>query len=76
MVKLSPSVREDYVVFSNIPTRWFDNDVYGHMNNTVHYQLFDTAVNGYLIEKNVLDFRHGSNTVSYTHLTLPTSDLV
>ena len=61
MVKLSPSAREDYVVFSNIPTRWFDNDVYGHMNNTVHYQLFDTAVNGYLIEKNVLDFRHGSN---------------
>ena len=60
MVKLSPSAREDYVVFSNIPTRWFDNDVYGHMNNTVHYQLFDTAVNGYLIEKNVLDFRHGS----------------
>ena len=61
MVKLFPSAREDYVAFSTIPTRWFDNDVYGHMNNTVHYQLFDTAVNGYLIEKNVLDFRHGSN---------------
>ena len=61
MVKLSPSSRGDYFAFSTIPTRWFDNDVYGHMNNTVYYELFDTAVNGYLIEQNVLDFRHGSN---------------
>jgi acyl-CoA thioester hydrolase len=36
-----------------------DNDVYGHMNNVVHYSLFDTAVNGWLIEKGVLDIREG-----------------
>ena len=29
-------------------TRWSDNDVYGHMNNVVHYALFDTAVNQWL----------------------------
>lgn len=40
-------------------TRWMDNDVYGHMNNVVHYSLFDTAVNGWLIEQGVLDFRAG-----------------
>ena len=60
MVKQTPSTRDDYCVFSTITTRWFDNDVYGHMNNTVHYQLFDTAVNGYLMEQGLLDFKSGS----------------
>lgn len=59
MVKQTPSTRDDYCVFSTITTRWFDNDVYGHMNNTIHYQLFDTAVNGYLLEQDVLDFQSG-----------------
>ena len=59
MVKKTPSTRSDYSVFSTITTRWFDNDVYGHMNNTVHYQLFDTAVNGYLMGQGVLDFKSG-----------------
>ena len=59
MVKHTPSTRDDYCVFSTITTRWFDNDVYGHMNNTVHYQLFDTAVNGYLMEQGLLDFKLG-----------------
>ena len=59
MVKQTPSTRDDYCVFSTITTRWFDNDVYGHMNNTVHYQLFDTAVNGYLMEQGLLDFKSG-----------------
>jgi acyl-CoA thioester hydrolase len=36
-----------------------DNDIYGHMNNVVHYALFDTAVNSWLIEKGVLDIHAG-----------------
>ena len=36
-------------------TRWMDNDMYGHMNNVVHYSLFDTAVNEWLIEQALLD---------------------
>ena len=59
MVKKTPNTRDYFSVFSTITTRWFDNDVYGHMNNTVHYQLFDTAVNGYLLEQGVLDLRSG-----------------
>ena len=59
MVKQTPSTRGDYSVFSTITTRWFDNDVYGHMNNTVHYQLFDTAVHEYLVAQGVLDFKFG-----------------
>ena len=60
MAKQTPSARSDYSVFSTITTRWFDNDVYGHMNNTVHYQLFDTAVHEYLVGQGVLNFKSGS----------------
>jgi acyl-CoA thioester hydrolase len=42
--------RTDFPVLRSIPTRWADEDVYGHVNNVVHYLMFDTAVNGWLIE--------------------------
>ncbi|MGR3572683.1 acyl-CoA thioesterase [Brevirhabdus sp.] len=53
--RLPPAVRSDYPLFRTIPTRWMDNDIYGHMNNVVHYALFDTAVNGWLMERGLLD---------------------
>ena len=57
-----PSSREDYRAFRTVPTRWMDNDIYGHMNNVVHYSLFDTAVNGWLIAEGVLDI-HGGDRI-------------
>jgi acyl-CoA thioester hydrolase len=42
-----------------IATRWADNDAYGHVNNTVFYQWFDTAVNAWLVEARLLDIKHG-----------------
>jgi acyl-CoA thioester hydrolase len=54
-----PSSRDDYPIFKTITTRWMDNDIYGHMNNVVHYSLFDSAVNGWLIDNGVLDIRQG-----------------
>jgi len=45
--------------FIAIPTRWMDNDVYGHVNNVVYYSYFDTAVNQFLIERGVLDIHKG-----------------
>lgn len=47
--------RAEFPVFRQLPTRWMDNDVYGHMNNVVHYSLFDTAVNGWLIQQGLLE---------------------
>jgi acyl-CoA thioester hydrolase len=41
--------------FQAIPTRWMDNDQYGHVNNVVYYSYFDTVVNQFLIERGVLD---------------------
>jgi acyl-CoA thioester hydrolase len=49
--------REDYPHFLVIPTRWMDNDVYGHVNNVVYYSWFDTVVNRYLIDQGLLDIR-------------------
>ena len=54
-----PTTRAHYRAFSTLTTRWIDNDIYGHMNNAVHYQLFDTAVNGHLLEQGVLDLKLG-----------------
>jgi acyl-CoA thioester hydrolase len=54
-----PAPRSAYSHFETIATRWMDNDVYGHVNNVVHYSLFDTAVNRMLIHKGVLDIHAG-----------------
>jgi acyl-CoA thioester hydrolase len=47
----------DFPVLRAIPTRWSDVDIYGHLNNVVHYAMFDTAVNGWLIEASGTDIR-------------------
>jgi acyl-CoA thioester hydrolase len=52
--KAAPN-RNDYRHFIAIPTRWMDNDVYGHVNNVTYYSYFDTAVNLHLIEAGGLD---------------------
>lgn len=51
--------RSQFPHFLSIPTRWMDNDVYGHVNNVVYYSYFDTAVNQFLIERGVLDIHRG-----------------
>jgi acyl-CoA thioester hydrolase len=47
--------RRDYGHWLAIPTRWMDNDVYGHVNNVVYYSYFDTVINAYLIDAGGLD---------------------
>jgi acyl-CoA thioester hydrolase len=49
--------RSDFPVLRSLPTRWSDDDTYGHVNNVVHYLMFDTAVNGWLIEASGTDIR-------------------
>jgi acyl-CoA thioester hydrolase len=49
--------RHDFAVLRSQPTRWHDNDHYGHVNNVVHYAYFDTAVNGLLMEATGTDIR-------------------
>jgi acyl-CoA thioester hydrolase len=59
MSKPASAARSAYRHFLTIPTRWMDNDVYGHVNNVVYYSYFDTVVNEYLIRTGVLDFEQG-----------------
>jgi acyl-CoA thioester hydrolase len=54
--------RSAYPRFLAIPTRWRDNDVYGHVNNVVYYSFFDTAVNTHLIAEGGLDI-HASPVI-------------
>jgi len=58
MTTLSADVAPtDFAVFRVHPTRWMDDDVYGHLNNVVYDSLFDSAVNGWLIKASGVDIR-------------------
>ena len=51
----APRARSAYPYFRTIPTRWMDNDAYGHVNNVTYYSYFDTLVNEQLIRDGGLD---------------------
>ncbi len=52
--------RSDFPYLQAIPTRWMDNDVYGHVNNVIYYSYFDTVINTWLIREAGLDIHAGS----------------
>ncbi|MDB4945635.1 MAG: thioesterase [Labilithrix sp.] len=52
--------RQDFRHFLHIPTRWMDNDLYGHVNNVVYYSYFDTVINRWLIAEAGLDPKNGA----------------
>jgi acyl-CoA thioester hydrolase len=60
-----PEPRHAYGWFLDIPTRWSDNDVYGHVNNVVYYSYFDTLINRYLIDVGGFDL-HASPVIGIT----------
>jgi acyl-CoA thioester hydrolase len=45
----------EFPVHWPVLTRWADNDMFGHLNNAVYYQLFDTAINGWIGTNVTLD---------------------
>ena len=51
--------RGAYRVWREIGTRWADNDAYGHVNNTVYYEWFDSAVTAWMVEQGMLDIANG-----------------
>jgi acyl-CoA thioester hydrolase len=38
----------DFPLHWPVLTRWNDNDMFGHLNNAVYYELFDTAINAWI----------------------------
>jgi acyl-CoA thioester hydrolase len=57
---LAAPMRSAYASFLAIPTRWMDNDSYGHVNNVTYYSYFDTVVNEHLVRAGGLDIREGA----------------
>jgi acyl-CoA thioester hydrolase len=57
-------LREDYGYFTEITTRWMDNDIYGHVNNVVYYSYFDSVANQYLIAEGGLDI-HSDRIIGF-----------
>lgn len=49
----------DFAYSRCISTRWTDNDIYGHVNNAIYYQYFDSVINDYLISHGALDIHVG-----------------
>lgn len=64
MTQDQPLSREAFKAFFDLPTRWMDNDIYGHVNNVQYYSFFDTAIAHYLIEKGGLDPKR-SESIGY-----------
>ncbi len=59
MKENKPRQRADYQYFDQVDTRWNDNDIYGHMNNVVYYEMFDSVINRYLITAGCLNISNG-----------------
>lgn len=59
MAEADAETRARYAHVLAIPTRWMDNDTYGHVNNVTYYSYFDTVVNEYLIRVGGLDIHDG-----------------
>ncbi len=59
MKENKPRQRADYQYFDQVDTRWNDNDIYGHMNNVVYYEMFDSVINRYLITEGCLNISNG-----------------
>jgi acyl-CoA thioester hydrolase len=56
----SRPTRDGYRYFLQVPTRWMDNDLYGHVNNVVYYSYVDTVVNRYLVDEGKLDIHNAT----------------
>lgn len=61
MDKPAAPTRDQFPHLRTIPTRWKDNDVYGHVNNVEYYSFFDTVINAWLIEEGGLDIHDGDS---------------
>lgn len=57
MPDMALPARSSFQSLRPIPTRWMDNDHYGHVNNVAYYSFFDTAVNGFLLDAAGIDIR-------------------
>ena len=70
MTRRSPRPRSAYTGFMTIPTRWNDNDLYGHVYQGTYIELFDCAVNDWLVRENGIDLHTGDPTIVVVENTI------
>ncbi len=58
VISKAAETRDRFRYWLTLPTRWMDNDQYGHVNNATYYSYIDTIVNTMLLEKKILDGPH------------------
>ena len=59
MNRPQPPGRSEFRHWRSLTTRWSDNDAYGHVNNTIYYEWFDSAVNAWMVDQGMLDIAAG-----------------
>jgi acyl-CoA thioester hydrolase len=47
--------RADFDGLDTVTTRWADNDMFGHLNNAVYLELFDSVLNDWLVRGTGID---------------------
>ena len=47
--------REHFDELAPVTTRWSDNDMFGHLNNSVYFELFDTVLNAWMMRGTGID---------------------
>ena len=60
---MTPFDRSSYGHWTTMPTRWSDNDQFGHVNNAVHYSVMDTTINNWL-KAHGFDVAAGGDTIN------------
>ncbi|WP_068260606.1 acyl-CoA thioesterase [Janibacter limosus] len=55
--------RDLYPHWVTVPTRWSDNDQFGHVNNAVHYSVMDTTINNWF-KVHGFDVAQGGDTIN------------
>jgi acyl-CoA thioester hydrolase len=63
MPDMSDLDRDLYPHWVSVPTRWSDNDQFGHVNNAVHYSVMDTTINNWL-KAHDFDVAQGGDTIN------------
>lgn len=59
MTQPVPARRADFPFTMAVPTRWSDNDMFGHVNNVTYYRFFEVAVVDFLMGTCGLDMQNG-----------------
>jgi len=81
MTRTIPVQRGEMAIFEPVSLRWNDVDLYGHVNNAVYFQLFDSAMCKWMRRIRLIDgersniFVTASNSCEYLREVLFEDDV-